>query len=141
MVGRVGVEPVELFGVFGGAVLRDPEFRDQEILVAQHVEQRDLADHGAEQVRTLRDHRAHQQAAIRSALDGEVIFVGDLVGDQEFGGGDEVVENILLFVQHAGAMPVFAELGAAAQVGHGVDAAMLQPEISVRRKSWASGSR
>ena len=42
-------------------------------------------------------------------------------------GGDEVVENILLLVQHAGAMPVFAKLGAAAQVGHGVNAAMLQP--------------
>ena len=43
------------------------------------------------------------------------------------GRGDHVVEDVLLLVQHAGAVPVFAELGAAAQVGDGEDAAVLHP--------------
>ena len=46
------------------------------------------------------------------------------VGDQELGGGDEVIKNILFFVQHAGAVPFFAELGAAAQVGDRENSAM-----------------
>ncbi len=45
------------------------------------------------------------------------------------GGGDHVVKDILFLVEHAGAVPVFAELGAAAQIGDGVDAAVLHPEI------------
>ncbi len=95
-----------------------------------HVEQRDLADDGAEQVGALGDHGAHEQASVGAALDGEVILVGILFGDQVLGGGDHVIEDILFFVEHAGAVPVFAELGAAAQVGDGEDAAVLHPEIS-----------
>ena len=133
VIGRVGVEPVELLGVVGRAVLGDPQFGDQEMVIADHVEQRHLADHGAEEVGTLRDHGAHEQAAVGAALDGEVLLVGVLFGDQLLGGGDEVVEDVLLLVEHAGAVPVLAELAAAAQVGHGEDAAVLEPEISGAR--------
>src|SRR4029077_13050233 len=46
-------------------------------------------------------------------------------------------EDVLLFVEHAGAVPVFAEFGAATQVGHREDAAVLHPEIG----SAAEGGR
>jgi len=63
-----------------------------------------------------------------NAFDGQVIAVGVFLRDQVFAGGDEVVEDILLFFEHAGAMPVFAKLSSAAQVGNGVDATVLHPE-------------
>ena len=106
-------------------------------LVVDHVEQRHLAHDGAEQVGTLRDHGAHEQASVGAALDGEVILVGIFLGDQVLGGGDHVVEDILFLVEHAGAVPVFAELGPAAQVGDGVDAAVLHPEIGGAAESRA----
>ena len=59
--------------------------------------------------------------------------------DQVFGGGDEVVEDVLLFLQHAGAVPVFAKLAAAAQVGDGIDAAVLHPEIHAAVEAGAHG--
>ena len=45
--------------------------------------------------------------------------------DQPVGGGDEVVEGLLLVLAHAGAVPGLALLGAAADVGDGVDAAVV----------------
>src|SRR4030081_1469528 len=64
-----------------------------------------------------------------------MIFVGIFLRDQIFAGGDEVVKNILLLLQHASAMPVFAELGAPAQVSDSVNAAVLHPEIHAAIKS------
>ena len=58
-----------------------------------------------------------------------MIFVGIFLRDQVFGGGDEIVEHVLFFLEHAGAMPVFAKLSAAAKVGDGVDAAVFHPQI------------
>src|SRR5208282_1217154 len=93
-------------------------------------------DHGTEQVRALRDHGAHQQATVRAAVDSEVIAVSVFLCDQVFAGSDEVVKNVLLFLQHAGAMPVFAEFGTAAQIGDGVNATVLHPEIHAAVESW-----
>ena len=140
LIGRVGVEPLELLGVFRRAVLGDPQLGDLEILIAQHVEQRHLADDGSEQVGPLRDHHAHQQAAIAAATNGHVLLVGVTLFLQILGRGDEVVEHILLLIEHAGAMPVLAELGAAAQVRHGKDAAAIEPGKERSCRTLASGS-
>ena len=43
---------------------------------------------------------------------------GDPFGDQVFGAGDEIVEDVLLVRQDAGLVPVLAVFPAAAQVGH-----------------------
>ncbi len=40
-----------------------------------------------------------------------------IVGDQPLGGGDEVIEDVLLFGEHARAVPGVPELAAATQVG------------------------
>src|ERR1039458_5684518 len=136
MIRRVRVEPFELLGVIRGAVFRNPKFCDLEVLIAQHIEQRYLADDRTEQIRPLRDHRAHEQAAVGTALDREVIFVGVFLRDEILAGSDEVVKYVLLLLQHAGAMPVFAELGPAAQVGNRENAAVLHPEISAAVETW-----
>ena len=52
---------------------------------------------------------------------------GVLVGDEPLGGGDEVVEDVLLLELRARLVPGLAVFAAAAQVGLGVDAAHLQP--------------
>ena len=96
----------------------------------QHVEQRHLADHRAKQIGTLRHHRAHQQPAIRPALNRQMIFVRIFFGDQMFGRGNHVVKHVLFLVEHPGAVPVFAELRAAAQIRHSINSAMLHPQIS-----------
>src|SRR5208282_3821085 len=49
---------------------------------------------------------------------------------------DEVVKHILLLFQHAGAMPVFSELGTAAQVGDRVNATVLHPEKHAAAETW-----
>src|SRR6478609_11128502 len=96
------------------------------MMVAQHVQQRYLAHHGAEQVWPLRERGAHQQSAIAAALDRQMSGVSVLFGDQVLGCGDEVVKNVLLLLQHAVAMPVFAELVSAAQLNVSINAALLQ---------------
>ena len=58
-----------------------------------------------------------------------MIFVRVLFRNQVFSSGDEIVKDVLLLVQHACSMPVFSELGAPAQVCHGIDSAVFQPKI------------
>ena len=64
-----------------------------------------------------------------------MILVGILLGNQVFGGGDEIVEYILFFLQHAGLMPVFSELGAAAKVGDRKDASVFEPNVASADKA------
>ena len=54
------------------------------------------------------------------------------LGDQVLAGGGEVVEHVLLALAHAGAVPLLAVLGAAAQVGDRPDAAGRDPGQRLR---------
>ena len=63
---------VPLVGLVGVAVLGHPARAGEQLVVAPHVEQRHLADHRAEQLGSLREHVAHEQAAVAAALDAEV---------------------------------------------------------------------
>ncbi len=69
-----------------------------------------------------------EEASVGAAVDGEAGGGGVAVGDEEFGRGDEVVEDVLLVLAGAGLVPPFAELAAAAEGGLGEDAAELHPE-------------
>ena len=69
-----------------------------------------------------------EQAAVRAALDRQVLGRGPALLDQPLGRGDEVVEDVLLLAEHAGLVPVLAVLAAAAQVRDRVDAAALQEQ-------------
>src|SRR5215470_15070551 len=64
-----------------------------------------------------------------------MIFVGVLLRNQELRCADKVVKNVLLFVEHACAVPILAELGASAKVCDGKNAAMLQPQIAITHKT------
>ena len=117
LVGRVGAQPVELRGILGRAVLGHPEARDQEAVVAQHVEQRHLAEHRAEQVGALRHRRAHQQAAVAAADDGEALGAcSSRCAISHCAAAMKSSNTCCLFAEHAAAVPGLAELAAAAQV-------------------------
>jgi NADH:ubiquinone oxidoreductase subunit E len=80
--------------------------------------------------------KADQQAAVRSAVNRELGYGGDLAGDQMFSAGDEIVKDVLFAIQHAGLVPLFAVLAAAAQVGDHIDAARVKPNPPGRVEAW-----
>ena len=76
----------------------------------------------------LRDHRAHQKAAIAPTLDRELFRARLILFDQVFGGSRKIIEHVLLFREVAGLVPFFAELAAASNIRHDVDAAAIEPK-------------
>jgi len=64
MIGRVGIERLELFGVLDRAEFGNIERAVWSKLDAQHVVNPHRRHHRSDQIRVLRDHRSHQQAAI-----------------------------------------------------------------------------
>ena len=50
------------------------------------------------------------------------------------GARDEIIEDILLFRQISLLMPAFAVLSTASEIGHDIDAAMIEPEVEIGRK-------
>ena len=74
----------------------------------------------------LREHRAHQQAAVAAALDRELRRASVAALDQVPQHGGEVVEHVLLLRQVAGLVPRLAVLAAAAQVGDRDDDAVVE---------------
>src|SRR6266436_9435537 len=84
----------------------------------------------------LRNHRAHQKPAIASTLDRQLFRARIIFFDQVFGGGRKIIEHILLFREVAGLVPVFAELAAATNIRHDVDAAAIEPKPPRKLKIW-----
>src|SRR5579872_4614266 len=97
----------------------------------QHIQERDLADHGTEQIGMLSERSAHEQSAIRATAYREMVSVGIFLRNQILSRSRKVIEYVLLFVQHSGAMPVLAKFGAAAQIGNGKNSAVLEPQIAI----------
>jgi len=124
----VGAQKLELRGIVRRSIFGNPQLGYLEVLVAQHVEQWNLAHHCAEQIWPLRECRTHQQAAVAAALDRQMLSVSIFFCDQVFRSGKEIVKNILLLLQHAIAMPVFAKLIAAAKLHVNINAALLQQQ-------------
>mmetsp|Transcript_6598 Transcript_6598/g.27333 ORF Transcript_6598/g.27333 Transcript_6598/m.27333 type:complete len:718 (+) Transcript_6598:973-3126(+) len=124
---RVSVQGLEHLGVVAGAVVGGPGPADREVLVAQHVHHAHLRHGRGEQLRALVGDRAHQQAAIAAAVDGERGRAGNVVLYQPFSGGDEVVEDVLLLQLGAGIVPGGAVFTAATDGRDDIDAAHLEP--------------
>ena len=104
------------------------------MFVAQHVEQRHLDHDRAPHLRVLGEFHAHQQAAVRAAIDPEAARRGDLACHQVLGHAVEVVVDPLPVRLEPGFVPRRAELAAAADVGQHKDAAALQPQLAHHRR-------
>ena len=129
----------ELRFVGGVAVFGDPEFAGGKEVIAQHVEHAHAAEHGAAEIGALDGDRRGQQTAVGAPVDGQLFAAGVPGGNQPLGGGDEVVEDVLLVAEHARLVPCVAIFIAAAQVGHGIDAALLDPVQRLRMDRRGSG--
>src|SRR5664280_1998082 len=127
VVRRVAQQPTELGRVGCAAVLVAPGLAEPEALVAHHVEQGRRADHGGEQLRSLGQRGADQQAAVAAAGEAQLGWCSPALCDQPLGRAGEVGEHVALVLPHPGAVPLLALLRAAAQVGDRVDAAGLDP--------------
>ena len=89
----------------------------------------------------LRNHRAHQKAAIASTQDRKFFRARVLFCDQVFGSGREIIEHVLFFGKIAGLVPLLTELSAASNVRHHIDAAVIEPQpprkVEIRRHTDA----
>ena len=108
-------------------------------MVAQHVEDADRRQGRCEEVGPLVQRRADQETAVAAALDRDPSGARVALGDQPFGGGDEVVEDVLLVLLGAGEVPVAAVLPAAAQVRDRQHAAHLEPGEAGRGEAGGQG--
>ena len=127
VVRRVLADVGPLFRHVRVAVLSHPRGARQHLVIAAHVEQRHLADDGVEQVGTLHQHGARQQAAIAAAHDAQVARTGDFALDQVLRHGDEVVIRALAVFLQRRLVPAGAEFAAAADIGQHIHAALFQP--------------
>src|SRR5205085_3016677 len=116
-----------LIGFVGRSVFRSPPTPDQELVETNHVEQRVANPNRSEQIRTLCERGAHQQATIGAAANGETRGRSVLLCDQVLGGGEEIVKDVLLLLEHARPVPGFAVFASTAQVGLRIEAALLHP--------------
>jgi hypothetical protein len=121
------VDPRELLGDVGVAVLAGPQPGDEELREAHHVQQWHATPHGAAQVGALRHRHTDEQPAVGAAEHGEAVTRGEVAGDEPVGGGVEVVEDVLLALAAPGVVPLVALLEAAAQPGDRVHPAGCAP--------------
>src|SRR2546429_7444018 len=136
MVGRVGVESFELLRIFYAAELCGIESAIGVQLHAQHVIDPDVRDDRADQVWALGQERAHEQAAIASALHGEFGRLGVIGANEKFSAGCEIVENMLLVGERSRLVPGFAKFAAAAEVCDGNDATLIEPNTARDLETW-----
>ncbi len=127
VIRRVGAEPLELRRVLGRSVLGDPEARDEEVLIPEHVEERHRAHDRRAEIGPLGHRGAHEQATVGAAGDPKTRAARPAPGHQRIRGRREIVEDVLLVPEHPGAMPTLAELGPAAQVRDDVESAGVGP--------------
>src|SRR3712207_3615500 len=124
---RISFQVLEHFlAVLACPVIACPVPADGELVVAEHIHYPHLRNRHTEEVGALRHAGSYQQSAVRTAYNGYSLFVRIFIVDQVFGGGDEVVEYILLLHLRAGDVPFFAILASAAQVYLYIDAAVLE---------------
>src|ERR1700676_2726267 len=82
--------------------------------------------------RMLSELNAHEQTAVRSALDAEVPRAGNLARDEGLGHCGEIVVDSLTMGLQSGLMPSRAEFAAAANIRDDVNAAIAEPEFPER---------
>ena len=103
--------------------------------VAQHVDQRTLAYHRAEQLWALRHHGRNQKSAIGCADNAKLLRRGKSATADVGGHGLEVVIDALAMIFEARLMPRGAELVAAADIGDRDRAAPGEPRLTGRERS------
>src|SRR5262249_33457601 len=105
-----------------------------EFVKAQHVHYANGRQRGAEQIGSLREASADEQSAVAAAADGQLRRRRIFIGDQPFGGGDEIVKHVLLLRLCPGQVPLLTVFGPASQIGRRVNSAHPHPDQIRNRK-------
>ncbi len=134
MIGRIGAQPPPIGFLFGEAIVEHPFAARGELVKAQHVHHPDGRVCGGKQIGPLVDDRAHQQAAVGATLDRQPVLGRHAIGLEPFARCDEIIEHVLLGRALAAKVPRLAIFAAAANIGHGIGPARLQPRHARRRK-------
>src|SRR5580692_10401040 len=139
VVGRIGVERGEVFGVVDGSVFLRPRLAAAEELIAEHVEERDAAERSPEELGALCDGCPDQQPTVGGTKGCDLPRPCKALPDQLFGDREIVVEDVLLFVAHPTAMPRLPVLASATQVGDDPNTSVLEPRVNRRGKYGSLG--
>src|SRR6185437_5094417 len=127
LIGRIGVERVELLEIAYASKLGHVEDAIGVELETEHVVHSDVGNDGAKQIRSLRQRRSHQQSAIASAQNRQTRMRGVLRADQVFGARDEIVKDVLFACEISLVMPFLAVFPSAADVSDYKDSAVIEP--------------
>ena len=98
MIRRIREERAKVAGILRVAVFGDAASAKDRI--TDHVGERLSAKDRAEQVGALRRRGGYEQPAVRRSFDGEPLGSRVPAGDEGLGRRDEIIEDVLLLVQH-----------------------------------------
>ena len=129
-VGRDAAQERRLVRVRHRPVLAHPRRARRDLFVTDHVEQRHLDGHRLPQLGMLGELHAHQEAAVRAAVDAELVGAGQPARDEVAADRGEIVVDDLALGLEPGIVPRRPELTAAADVGEDERAALLQPQLA-----------
>ena len=127
MVGRIARKIFPLVRKIWVAIFAHPGSPCQKLVIAAHVQQRDLADNGSKQIGSLHQHVPHQKPSIGAPSDSQMIWGGHLAPDQIFGNRDEIIVGSLTMFLQGGLMPSWPKLTATANIGHHINPSLFQP--------------
>ena len=123
LVRRVLRDEGPVVGVVGVAVLGHPRRAREQQVEPAHVQQRHHHDDRPEQLRVPRDHHAHEQPAVRAAVDRELGRRRDPASDEVPRDRGEVLVGAVAVLAQRRGVPLRAVLPAAADVRDDVGAA------------------
>mmetsp|Transcript_40073 Transcript_40073/g.85566 ORF Transcript_40073/g.85566 Transcript_40073/m.85566 type:complete len:263 (-) Transcript_40073:1166-1954(-) len=127
MVGRVLLDVRPLLWLVGVAILAHPRGARKQLVEAAHVEERHLANDGAEELGRAYEHVAGEQPAVGAARDAEPLVAGDAASHQVLGDRLEVFVGLVPLLLERGLVPARPVLAASADVGLHVGATLLEP--------------
>src|SRR4051794_36070245 len=127
LIGRIGVERVELLEIAYTSELGHVEDAIWVELETEHVVHSDVGNDSAKQIRSLRQRRSHQQSAIASAQNSQPRTGGVLRANQVFGARDEIIKDVLFACEISFVVPFLAVSPSTADVSDYKDPAVIEP--------------
>ena len=128
VIGTVGTQHLEGARFLDIAILFLPSPTDRELVEAKHVMHADGRRSCRVQLGALIQTDTHQEPAIAAPVNHQMVSIRILGVFEILCGRNEVIEDVLLFLLHAGLVPVLAILATATQIRHRVGASQLQPD-------------
>jgi hypothetical protein len=139
VIGRIAQEVTEICFLCRRSKLVYPCFPARELVEAEHIHDTDLGQRSSEQIRSLINHCADQESAIRSALNRQAVLWRDSLRLKILARRDEIVEDVLLVLTTTCFVPCPAIFGATANIGDRVHSALFDPPQRLRRESGNQG--